>query len=63
MEKKIEKAHTGMKRNQDVKVNILIWYLIVKFNILIDINIIIIFIFKYFFLTRMPVGFLCYLLF
>lgn len=49
MEKKIEKAHTGMKRNQDVKVNILIWYLNVKFNILIDIKIIIIFIFKYFF--------------
>lgn len=31
------KAHTGMKRNQDVKVSILL-YLIVKLNIIIDIH-------------------------
>lgn len=31
-------AHTGMKRNQDVKVNILFLYFIVNLNILNDIH-------------------------
>lgn len=48
MEKNVVKAHTGMKRSQDVKLNILFLYLIVKFNKLIDIYIIIIFTFNFF---------------
>lgn len=54
------KAHTGMKRNQDVKVNILFLYFIVNFNILNDIHTMYNnhFHIQIFFKTRMPVGLL-----
>lgn len=49
-EKNVVKAHTGMKPNQDVKVKKIFLYLIVLFNILIDIEMISIFSHsKYFF--------------